>query len=75
MKVSRELDLCSFEFWAGAKDHCFTDSELKQIQFILEEIHPDGLDETTINDLFWFEENTLCEWIGVDFYEDYLKRD
>jgi len=25
--------------------------------------------ETDINDLFWFESELLCEWLGIDFNE------
>jgi len=30
--------------------------------------------ETDINDLFWFENEMLCEWLGIDYEEDYLAR-
>lgn len=73
MKISKELDLVNFEFWSGAKDHNFSYSELKEIEFILDDIYPDGCDETQINDIFWFEEEWLCESIGLD-YDEYLNR-
>lgn len=66
-------NLTSFEFWSGAKDHEFTYSELQEIEIQIEEIYPEGINETTLNDLFCFEEETLCEWIGVD-YQEYLER-
>ena len=34
---------------------------------ILEELYPDGIDETTINDLFWFDRDVIASWLG---YED-----
>lgn len=74
MKVINEtLSLQNFEFWSGAKDHEFTNDELEQIEYILEDIYHDGMTDTQINDLFWFEEEMLCEWIGID-YEEYLER-
>jgi hypothetical protein len=75
MRVSRELNLESFEFWSGAKDHNFTYTELRNIEYNLEDLFPDGATETDINDMFWFEEEFLCECIGVDYEEDYLTRD
>jgi hypothetical protein len=33
-----------------------------------------GATETEINDMFWFEEEFLCECLGIDFEEDYLNR-
>ena len=74
MKVTSELNLTSFEFWSGAKDHNFTYNELKELEYVLEDIFPDGATETNINDLFWFEEEFLCECIGVDYENDHLLR-
>lgn len=74
MRVSKELNLTSFDFWSGAKNHEFTRSELEQIENSLEDLYPDGMEETEVNDLFWFEEEFLCELIGVDYEEDYLNR-
>lgn len=73
MKVSKELDLTRFEFWSGAKDFAdnLTPSELQNIEQQLEELYPDGIDETTVNDLFWFEDEFLCELIGEDLEEVY----
>ncbi len=73
MKVTSELNLTGFEFWSGAKDHEFTYSELQEIENVLEELYYEGMTETQINDLFWFEEESLCEWIGLD-YDEYLER-
>lgn len=76
MRVSKELDLKRFEFWSGAKDHSFTNDELDNIEHVLEDLyHEKPPSETDINDLFWFEEEAICEWIGVDFEDDYLLRD
>ena len=74
MKITSELNLRNFDFWSGAKDHEFTHEELKQIEFILEDTYPDGMTETEVNDLFWFETEMLCEWLGIDFENDYLNR-
>ena len=74
MKISSELNLVNFEFWSGAEDHSFTDSELKEIEFHFEDLfHDIAPTETQINDLFWFEEEYLCECIGLK-YKKYLKR-
>jgi len=74
MKITNELNLTNFEFWSGAKDNYFTYSELIELESALEEFYPEGTTETKINDLFWFEEEFLCECIGIDYKEDYLMR-
>ena len=69
MKIYREESLSGFEFWSGAKDFAekLTDTEFDQIEDNLTGLYPDGMDETQINDLFWFEPGTVCEWLGLDF--------
>lgn len=74
MKVYSELNLTSFDFWSGAKDHLFTYSELKDFEYHLEELFPEGASETNINDLFWFQEKFICELLGIDYENDYLER-
>lgn len=61
MKVYEEISLQDFEFWGGAisKVEEFTGEELEQIQAILEEEYPQGMDATQLNDLFWFDSETL----------------
>ena len=74
MTITKELDLVNFTFWSGAKQHNFTYNELKDIENILEDLFYDKpASETDINDLFWFEDEYLCECIGLD-YDEYLNR-
>ena len=75
MKIYKEDSLRSFEFWSGAKDRVkyLTLEELDEIEVILEEIYPDGIDETTINDIFWFEEDTIAEWLGYNDFEELME--
>ena len=66
MKVYEEISLQDFEFWGGAVSNVkeFTEEELEQIQDILEEEYPQGIGETHLNDLFWFDSETLKSWLG-----------
>jgi len=74
MTITKELDLVNFTFWSGAKQHEFTYNELKDIENVLEDLFYDKpASETDINDLFWFEEEILCEYIGLD-YNEYTNR-
>ena len=63
MKVFAEMKLTSFEFWAGAKANAerLTYEEIEQIEEIVEELYPDGIDEVNINNLFWFEFKSAVE--------------
>lgn len=75
MKIYREESLSNFEFWSGAKDFAekLTDPECDCIEDILTDLYPDGMDETQINDLFWFEPETICDWLGLD-YDEVMER-
>lgn len=72
MKIYREIPLTEFEFWAGAKDtvEYLTDFELEEIEQILEDLFPEGLSETDVNDIFWFERDLIAEWLGYENFEE-----
>lgn len=68
MKVYSEINLRDFEFWSGAKSNAetLTDEQLDMVESILEDSFPDGMDETQINDIFWFDFDTIREWLGIE---------
>lgn len=72
MKIYKEESLSNFEFWSGAKEFAskLTKREFNTIEASFEDIYPDGMDETQINDLFWFEPESICnDILGVDYNE------
>lgn len=71
MKIYEEKSLRDFEFWSGAKCRAevLTPEELDQIEAIFEEIFPDGMSDTAINDVFWFEEDWVAEMLGFEDFE------
>ncbi len=77
MKIYSDTSLSSFEFWSGAKDRVkyLTEDELDTIENILEEQYPDGMGETELNDFFWFEDDTIAEWLGYGSFEEIMNRD
>lgn len=77
MRVYKEVSGYEFEFWAGAKDRAkyLTYDEIEKVFSILEEMNPDGMSETEVNDFFWFEEDTIAEWLGYDNFEEIENRD
>lgn len=52
--------------WSGAADRVadLTDDQIETILGILEGEYPDGMDETELNDFFWFEDGTYADWLG-----------
>ena len=68
MKLYREIYLSNFEPWSGAKstfNRIENEDKLEQLEAILEEQYPDGMSETELNDLFWFEEDWLFEILDI----------
>jgi len=69
MKITREIDMKDFEAWSGAVDTYNKLEEfdkLDEFQSVIEELYPDGCEETTINDILWFEESeTIAQWVGL----------
>ena len=68
MKVYKEMNLRDFKFWSGAKSNAetLTDEQLDMVEAILEDAFPDGMDATQINDIFWFDFDTIHEWLGIE---------
>ena len=74
MKVTNEnLSLINFEAWSGAKDTKETiinEGKIDEFDALIEELYPDGIDETHLNDLLWFEEDWVYEMLGIETDED-----
>ena len=72
MKITSEISLRNFEGWSGAVDtlNTLTDEQKDDLEAILEDLYPDGIDETSLNDLLWFENDAIAEWLGFEDWED-----
>ena len=79
MTMTIEKNLRDFHFWGGAASNAakLTPEELDSIENQLEEINATTGDElmsiTEVNDFFWFDFETVCEWLGLD-YEEVMAR-
>ena len=68
MTITYELDLNSFQAWSGAKDtleRIQREGKCSLLEQILEDIYPDGMTETELNDLLWFDSESVYEWLGI----------
>lgn len=76
MKITKDVSLENFEAWSGGKDTLneLTSSECEQLESQLEELYPDGMDETQVNDILWFERDWIAECLGYKNWE-HLERD
>lgn len=75
MRVYKDCDWTGFEFWSGAKDTValLTEEEMETVWEYLEDMNPDGLSETEINDFFWFGDDEIADLLGWPDFETLLK--
>ena len=69
MKITSEMNLRDFGAWAGAKDTLNKLIELdkcEELEFILEDLYPNGLTDTQLNDILWFESEWINEMLGIE---------
>ena len=80
MTMTIEKKLRDFNFWGGAATNAakLTIDQLDRIEQEIEEINEANGDEpmsvTEVNDFFWFDFETVCEWLGLD-YEEVMARE
>lgn len=73
MKIISEKHVKNFEPWAGAKDtfQAIEDADkMDALEATLEDLYPDGMTDTELNDLLWFEPETVYEWLGMTTTDD-----
>ena len=78
MKYYVEESLSNFKFWSGAKENAaeLTEEQFNEIESILESLYPEGMSDTEINDLFWFEFDWIKEILNreqlISLKQDYI---
>lgn len=74
MKTFNEnTTLANFDAWSGAKDTKETilnAGKGEEFDFLIEELYPNGLSETQLNDLLWFESDWIYESLGISEEEE-----
>jgi len=73
MFITSHINLKAFNFWSGGADTAkrFSLHELTIIEDILDDLYPDGINDVQLNDLFWFDDEILCDWVGITTDELY----
>ena len=69
MKVYSEINLRRFDAWSGAvetKETIIEKGKEEDFNALIEELYPDGLSDTQLNDILWFEEDWLFENLGIE---------
>jgi hypothetical protein len=72
MKLFTE-DLNDYRPWSGAVDTYNTIEEhdkLEELEQLIDEIYPDGISFTGLNDLLWFDSEFVFEQLGIQDEEE-----
>lgn len=77
MKFTVDKDLRNFDFWSGAVDNAkeLTTEELDQLDGILPDYFGEEVTDTDINDMFWFEFETIVHALGYAYINGKIVRD
>ena len=68
MKITMEISIREFEAWAGAvdtKEKIIEAGKAEEFDELIEELYPDGISETQLNDTLWFDADWLYENLGM----------
>ena len=71
MKITSEMSLKNFKAWSGAVDTLNKLIELDKcddLEFILDDLYPEGLTDTQLNDILWFDDEWIYETLGIEEY-------
>jgi hypothetical protein len=72
MKINYDLSLSQFEAWSGAtrtKDIIMENHLEIEFENLINELYPDGIDATTLNDILWFEDQWIFEVLNIEIEE------
>lgn len=78
MRIYSEMPLSDFQFWSGGLERAknLSEEEFDDIECMLTELNPDGMEDVEVNDLFWFDFDTIAQHLGCADEEDFdLKHD
>ena len=74
MIIKKEIyDFNDFDFWSGAKSTAQTIQDAGRDEEFLQaicDIYPDGLTDTALNDLLWFDPEWCLELVGLSEEEE-----
>lgn len=67
LKITTGID--NFKPWSGAVstwEEIEAQGKISDLEFLLEELYPEGIDEGKLNDLLWFESDWVYGQLGIN---------
>ena len=68
MLIKTETNLRNFKAWSGAIEtkKIILDVGLEEeFEMLIDELYPEGLTDTELNDLLWFDSDWIVENVGI----------
>ena len=69
MKVYEDINLKDFETWSGAtetKNIIINEGKKEEFEELIEELFPNGVSATELNDLLWFDQEYVLDILGIE---------
>lgn len=75
MKIWTENSIRNFNFWSGGRDtvNDLTWEDFDILEPLIEEAFGGEVEDVDLNDFFWFERDTIVEWLGYEDYEELMR--
>lgn len=73
MRIYSDFDFDRFQPWSGAVttyNRIAEENKGDELEWLLDELYPDGMTETQFNDLLWFETDLIYEFLGISDEEE-----
>ena len=73
MKVYEELNLKDFNAWSGAtttKERIINEGKEEEFEELIEEMYPNGLSATELNDILWFDDDWIYSCLGIQLEDN-----
>ena len=67
--INENLSITDFKTWSGAtdtKETIISEGKADDFDRLIEELYPDGLSETQLNDILWFDEDWIYDNLGIE---------
>lgn len=71
MTIKSDISLENFKAWSGGKDtlnRIINEGKCDELESMLEDLYPDGMTDTELNDLLWFDSDAVFGWLGIRTY-------
>lgn len=69
MIIKKEISISEFSAWSGGEytqNRIIQECKEDEFDFLMNSMFPDGLTDTQLNDMLWFEEEWIYDMLGIE---------